>query len=284
MRSNSNHESRITNHGVERARGFTLVEMIVVIAITGVLGAAVAVFIRRPVESYMDAVRRGELSDIADTALRRITRDVRTALPNSIRTTTAGNVRYLEYLQTSGGGRYRAEPDSGGAGNILNFIAADASFDVIGTMPTLAAGNSIVIYNLSPTGSTANAYSGDNRGAYSSNTATTITLSAAKLFPFKSPGKRFQVVEHAVTYACDPLPSGAGVLRRYWNYGIVDPQPTPPSGGSYAVLARNITDCTFTYAANSATARTSILALSLSVSQGGETVYLFQQAHVSNVP
>ena len=268
----------------EGREGFTLVEMIVVIAITGVLGAAVAVFIRRPVESYMDAVRRGELSDIADTALRRITRDVRTALPNSIRTTTAGNVRYLEYLQTSGGGRYRAEPDSGGAGNILNFIAADASFDVIGTMPTLAAGNSIVIYNLSPTGSTANAYSGDNRGAYSSNTATTITLSAAKLFPFKSPGKRFQVVEHAVTYVCDPLPSGAGVLRRYWNYGIVDPQPTPPAGGSNAVLARNITDCTFTYAANSATARTSILALSLSVTQGGETVYLFQQAHVSNVP
>jgi MSHA biogenesis protein MshO len=197
--------------------------------------------------------------------------------------TTVGNVRYLEYLQTSGGGRYRAEPDSSGAGNILNFIAADASFDVIGTMPTFAAGNSIVIYNLSPTGSTANAYSGGNRGAYSSNTATTITLSVAKLFPFQSPGKRFQVVEHAVTYACDPLPAGAGVLRRYWNYGIVDPQ-TPPGGGSNALLASNITGCSFTYAASSATARTGILALDLQVSQGGETVRLFQQAHVSNVP
>jgi len=267
-----------------RPRGFTLVEMIVVIAITGVLAAAVAVFIRRPVESYVDAARRAELTDIADTALRRITRDLRTALPNSIRITTAGNVTYLEYLQTSGGGRYRSEPDSIGAGNILNFVAADASFDVIGTMPALAAGNSIVIYNLSPTGSTANAYSGDNRGAYSSNTATTITLSSAKLFPFQSPGKRFQVVEHAVTYACDPLPAGAGVLRRYWNYGIVDPQPTPPAGGSNALLASNITGCSFTYTTSGATARTGILALNLQVSQGGETVGLFQQAHVSNVP
>ena len=264
-------------------RGFTLVEMIVVIVITGILGAAVAVFIRRPVESYMDASRRAEMTDTADTALRRITRDVRTALPNSIRVTTVGNVTYLEYLQTSGGGRYRAETDSTGAGNILSFVAADASFDVIGTMPALAAGNSIVVYNLSSAGAIANAYSGDNRAAYSSNTATTITLSAAKLFPYQSPGKRFQVVEYPVTYACDPLPAGAGVLRRYWNYAIASSQPTPP-GGSNALLASNITGCSFTYTASGPTARTGVLALNLQISQGGETVWLFQQAQVSNVP
>lgn len=284
MRTVSSHESRVTNHAPHGAHGFTLVEMIVVIVITGIIGAVVAVFIRRPVESYVDVARRGELTDIADTALRRITRDVRTALPNSIRITTAGNVTYLEYLQTNGGARYRAAPDSTGAGDVLDFVAADASFDVIGTMPTLAAGNSIVVYNLGPTGSTANAYSGDNRGAYSSNTATTITLSPAKLFPFQSPAKRFQVVEGAVTYACDPLPAGAGELRRYWNYGIVNAQPAPPAGGSSALLATKITGCSFTYTASGATARTGILALNLEISESGETVRLFQQAHVNNVP
>jgi MSHA biogenesis protein MshO len=258
--------------------------MIVVIVITGIIAASVAIFIRRPVEAYVDVARRGDLTDAADTALRRITRDVRRALPNSVRITTAGNVTYLEYLQTNGGGRYRADTDSGGGGNFLDFVNADDAFDVIGTMPALAAGNWIVIYNLSPAGATANAYSGDNRAGYASDNGTTITLSAPKLFPLQSPGKRFQVVEGAVTYACDPLPGGTGELRRYWGYNIVDPQPTPPSGGSNALLATNISGCSFAYTASGPTARTGVLALNLQISQGGESVRLFQQAHVNNVP
>src|SRR5437763_16769361 len=103
-----------------RQRGVTLIELIIVIAITAIIAGGVAVFISRPFESYVDTARRAELTDIADTALRRITRDVRTALPNSIRITTALGVTYLEYLQTNGGARYRAAKDSGGAGDILD--------------------------------------------------------------------------------------------------------------------------------------------------------------------
>src|SRR5437867_11841462 len=100
---NLNHSAR------SRARGVTLIEMVIVIAITAIIAGAVSVFISRPVEGYADAARRAEMSDIADTALRRMTRDLRTALSNSIRTTTVSGVLYLEYLQGSGGGRYRAE-------------------------------------------------------------------------------------------------------------------------------------------------------------------------------
>src|SRR5437588_10694356 len=65
--------------------GVTLIELIIVIAITAVIAGGVAVFISRPFESYVDSARRAELIDIADTPLRRMTRDPRTALPNSIR-------------------------------------------------------------------------------------------------------------------------------------------------------------------------------------------------------
>lgn len=266
-----------------RERGVTLVEMVIVISITAIIAGAVAVFITRPIESYADAARRAELTDIADTALRRMARDLRTALPNSVRTTTVGNVRYLEFLQTSGGARYRAQPDSGGGGNTLDFTTADATFDVIGTLPPLAAGDSIVVYNLNNSGAVANAYAGDNRAAYSSSAGSTITLAAATLFPFSSPGNRFQVVQQPVSYACDPDP-GTRTLRRYWGYPIAAAQPTPPGAGSNALLASDVFECTFTYTPAGAGGRYGVVSLEMRVQRDSELIRLFHQVHVTNVP
>jgi MSHA biogenesis protein MshO len=265
--------------------------MIVAIAITGIVASVVAVFIKRPVEGYVDAARRAELTDIADIALRRMTRDIRTALPNSIRVRESGGVHYLEYLQTTGGGRYRAEPDGGGGGDPLDFTATDSSFDVIGTGPVFT-GRHVVIYNLSAdepdppcaggAASTANnAYVGDNR-ALGNGSVSAVTLGAPFQFPLASPGRRFHVVEYAVTYACNPA---TGELRRHWNYGINQCQsPLPPAGGSSALLASSVTSCSFSYTTGGATGRMGVVALTLQIEQAGEKVRLFQQAHVSNVP
>lgn len=268
--------------------GATLIEMVIVISITAIIAGGVAVFISRPFEGYVDTARRAELTDIADTALRRITRDLRSALPNSVRltcvpagcTSETTSVYYLEYLQTSGGGRYRAELDSGGLGNVLDFATADTSFDVVGTMPTFAGTESIVVYNLASSGAIANAYSGDNRGAYSGSAGNTITLSPGKQFPYPSPGKRFHVVQYPVTYECNPT---TGELRRYWNYPIAATQAVlPPTGGSTALLANAVTRCSFTY--NTTSERTSVVGLAVRVERNGEFVRLFQQVHVTNAP
>ena len=90
-----------------RSRGFTLIEMIVVIVLTSIIASAVAVFIKLPVEGYVATARRAEMTDIADTAIRRMGRDLRLALPNSVRVTDGGAT--IEILLTKTGGRYRTE-------------------------------------------------------------------------------------------------------------------------------------------------------------------------------
>jgi MSHA biogenesis protein MshO len=267
----------MTRPSARRDKGFTLAEAIIVIVITGILFAAVAVFIQSPVKGFFDTARRAQLVDIADTALQRISRDVRLALPNSVRIASSGGKTYLEFLLTSGGGRYRAD----GPGNVLVAGSPTSSFDVFGPMPTFAGGESIVVFNLfaNPTAISANAYVGDNRTLYSSNTATTITI-ASKTFPFDSPAHRFQVVQYPVTYVCDPA---GGVLTRYWGYAIAGTQPTPPVTVNQALLASNVTACSFIYSAG-AVQRNAVLVMSISLQLGGEAVSQFQQVHVNNVP
>ena len=269
-------------------KGFTLIEMIVVIVITGILGGIVAVFIKVPVQGYMDSARRAEITDIADTSLRRIERDLRTALPNSIRVTGAcsgTSTCFIEYLPTTGGGRYRSAQDCSAActGDVLDFTIADTSFDVLGTMPSMVAGDQIVIYNLGIPG--ADAYLGDNRTAYSSNTATTITI-APKQFPFDSPGHHFQVVSTPVSYVCTPATGGVGgTLTRWQGYAIQTAQPTSLPAGTSATLATNVSSCSFTYDLTSSVAvRSALVTMNLAITESGESVTLYSTAHVSNAP
>jgi len=264
--------------------------MIMVIVITGIIGGMVAVFLNAPIRQYMDVARRAEMTDIADTALRRVGRDLRIALPNSVRVTgTCDGVAtcFIEFLPTVGGGRYRA--GAGGTNDELDFAAADASFEVLGPMPTVAAGDEIVVYNLGIPG--ADAYAGDNRATAAAPAAPVVNLAPAFLFPFDSPGRRFHVVTTPVTYACAPVAGGVGgTLTRWQGYAIAAAQPVAlPGGGSSALLASNVSSCRFTYDSNVVAQRSGLVTMLLAITEAdtdgnNETVTLYSASHVSNQP
>ena len=120
--------------------------MIVVMVITGILAGMMAIFIRSPIQAYVDSVARAEITDVADLTLRRLSRDLRLALPNSVRITTDGSRTYLELLLTKTGGRYLAEEDGLGLNGVLSFSSANPSpnplqFTIVGTPPAGRAGD-----------------------------------------------------------------------------------------------------------------------------------------------
>jgi MSHA biogenesis protein MshO len=277
-------------------RGFTLVEMIMVIVITGIIGGIVAVFLYKPIQGYIDVGRRADMTDIADTALRRIARDLRLALPNSVRVTGTCNgsaTCFIEFLPTTGGGRYRAAlAASAPYGNMLDFTnAADNSFDVLGPSVAANAGDYLVIYNLGIASATpcsvagADVYQGCNRRPIVSGGSSFFFTTTAYPFPFDSPSHRFQVVTTPVTYVCDPV---GGTLTRYWGYAIQTNQPTAlgtlSSVNPGALLAKNVSGCSFSYNPNVVAQRSGLVTMNLGITESGETVTLYSATHVSNVP
>ena len=64
MRRNRRSERGLPN----RARGFTLIEAVMVIAITGVVIAMVAIFILPATTAYFDAAARARLGAVGATA------------------------------------------------------------------------------------------------------------------------------------------------------------------------------------------------------------------------
>lgn len=290
--------------------GFTLVEMVMVIVITGILASMVAVFIKSPVDSYFDSARRAELTDVADTAVRRMARDIRLALPNSVRNPTSGTDQCLEFIPTKIGGRYRAnEEGATGSGDKLDFSIIDASFDMLwlnSTLPTadqIVAGDVVVVYN--DGSASGNAYAGDNAiqvagvvepGGTASTTAITFVGTGTatpfnrKQLPNESPAYRFQVIpanEHVVAYGCS-----GGVLYRY-SRQLTGAWAQPAdcaamvSGATSATLAKDITACSLRYeppGSSTGLSRFGIISVSLGMTQSGESVTLYHQVHVDNTP
>jgi MSHA biogenesis protein MshO len=258
--------------------GFTLLETIMAIVITGIVVSMLAVFMRVPLQGYVDTANRAELTDAADTALRRMTRDIRLALPNSIRVNGTGNA--VEFLLTSTGGRYLDLSDAP-AGNFLSFtIAGDTDFVNIGLPLPINQNDQIVVYNLGPGNPTNDAYIGANRASVASVNGNLITLTSN---PFalgvsSSPFHRFQVVTTPVTFGCV-----GGQLIRYWGYAIPAAQSFPPAGAQSAVLADGVANCVFSYS-TPVHVNSQLMGLSLTLLRNGESVSLFHQIHVVNLP
>lgn len=281
-----------------RQRGFTIVEAIIVMVITGIIGAVIASFIKLPVRGYLDSVARAEATDVADNTMRRLTRELRLALPNSVR----ANGTAIEFIETRVGLRYLADDDIGPVGGIpLSWTDVNAfTFSVVGGIPggrhAPVVNDFVVIYNLGPGQDPANAYADCagpcNRAQIRAldPVASTMTLAAnpfaaqrAAGTVMMSPVNRFHVITGPVSYVCDPATRR---LTRRWGYGFQPAQPITIAGGNSAILAENVVNCNFVYD-TLATQNSALIRMTLTLQvrdENNSQVTLMHQVHVDNTP
>jgi MSHA biogenesis protein MshO len=278
--------------GRSKQSGFSLVELIVVIVIMGILSASVGAFIASPVRSYFETIDRATLTDAGNLVVRRITRELQSAVPNSARVTTSGSTKYLEFVPIVDSGRYRHAVSNGndpnGTDPLVVTSATDNSFQVLGPTITATSGSQLVVWNLG-TGNS-NLYSGTNIRTVTSIGAglQTITFTATTVWPGDSPGYRFEIVNGAVTYACTPNAGGTGTLTRYSGYAIQATQPAststaPLSTATSSLVLNDVTSCSFTPGSVAVDLNAVQIAMQLTDSNG-ETVSLYSQVHTPNSP
>ncbi len=281
----------------KKQTGFTLIEVVIVVILLGILSTILYMMLQGPVRALVDVQRRTNIVDIAETALQRMTREIRLALPNSILLT---GTTQLEFLRTIDGARYRAQ-----GANRLKFTKTSDTFEYFGTLVNFSsidftgAGanpqddcfddiiDCMVVYNTGQSG--ADAYSGDNIAGITagtsvadgdaSNTITfdlTGTIGVTK-FPNSSPRQRFYIVDTPISFICS-----GGEINRFYSYDFVNDSP---ASGTSDLLVNNLQSCDFSYDTGTST-RAALVTISLEIRDQvlGESVYLFQQAHVDNQP
>jgi len=282
-----------------RHQGFTIIELITVIVLLGSLAAIGGIFIAQPFQAVDDMQRRAELVDEAQLIIERMAREIRTALPNSVRVGTSGTRTALELVSTRTGGRYRRLPASGGGGDRLNRTQSNDTFDALGGLIDIGAvdttggagtncaannGDCVSIYNTGQ--ADYDVYARDNIARIVSavdNAGDDLvgydnggTMPA---FLQHSPQQRFFVVDDVVSFVCN---TATNRLEHHSGYGLNATQDVNP-GGTTALLGRDVSQCNFTYNAGTST-RAGLVTIDITISRDGESVRLLQQVHVMNAP
>ncbi|WP_028864110.1 prepilin-type N-terminal cleavage/methylation domain-containing protein [Psychromonas aquimarina] len=233
-------------------KGFTLIELVIVIIILSVLGIATSNYIVSGVDIYTDIAERDNSLNSVRFVMERLRREVSSALPNSALVTSGGQC--LTFTPIAASSTYASDfpisPLSAGVATIapmsINFSSASAA-----------------VYLLSQS-----ELSSSKVRAVSSYTAGQSTLSFTEdvSFPLGSPAKRIYIIQNNISYYF----TADGSLRR-------------GSGCSDGVLMAENIKGSFT-ASGASLLRSSLVKVTFTLDFDGQEVPVEQTVHINNVP
>lgn len=250
--------------------GFTLIELIAVIVILSILATIGTGFVVKTTEAYQRTQTRALLVNTSRQALERMTRQLRIALPYSLRVTNSGSC--LEFMPIAGGGNYfNPVPDNENQAPLTATIAASPVVINFGAAVHVAIGamSAAELYGTNA----------DSRAGYSSGN---IILTAAKRWQRNSINKRYYLLDNPQAFCVV-----GNELRFYEGIGIADADVTVTN--AHSIIARNVSVLNpsspkpFLLEAGSENRNTQVK-IEIIFSSGGESVTFGQGVFIRNVP
>jgi len=275
-------------------RGFTLLELIIVIIILGVMAVGISGFITLTTQTYLNVSERDDLLSSARFAVERLNREIRNAVPNSIRVENDTARQCLEFVPIVASTIYTDVPVSPEPGRLEVLVIPFQEGNADYSCPAICQ-DKVVVYPLtSDDVYVQDLFSGTGK-AFSLNIfSPPVGLnewSLPLLKPFSvdtitfeqdSPTKRLYIFKDPVSYCVD-----SGELIRYEGHSFSSTQILKPTS-SKAIMAENIAainlgDLPFTIQPASLQ-RNALVQIKLQFNRDGENIVFNNEVHLNNVP
>lgn len=263
-----------------RQRGFSLIELIIVITITAILAISLASLTEYSITGYIDAKDRNQLSQSAKWTTERVAREAREALPQSVRVNVDSGVHCVEFVNIVNGSTYLNLPASGAISS-FNAVEFDINFSA-GLLVAIMPINSSDIYSVAGT-------IGTVASIVDLGSQVQVNLTGPTTFTRRSPQDRFYLLTTPISFCLDDT---NGNLTRHSGYPITLAQPTPPTAGTSELIAENYgaNGVVFNYQAGTLS-RAGLLQINFqmqnrnrNLAANEEAFDVFHEVHIRNVP
>lgn len=281
---------------MDKARGFTLVELITVIVILGVVGIGIASFVRGSMQIYLDVNTREALLTESRFAIERMTRELRRAVPNSIRIRGDTSQHCIEFVPSQFSTIYTELPVQPSTDTTVSLVFP---YDIDGNVFDIATTDFAIVYprrsedvyDLSRNkrkGIRSCSDDGDGDCSTRDDSDDIIQIEVDSAFAERSPASRLYFADRSVSFCVV-----SGVLVRFENDIVINQAVGSLASARLATDVVNVLsanpvaapqqDDPFTYFA-ATLQRNAVVQLRLRFARDGEQVEWHQEVHIANVP
>jgi len=219
-------------------RGFTLVEMVTVILILGILVVGVSSFIIFGTRIFVESSSVDQVLSQSRFAVERMTRELRSALPNSVRVNTDSlTYQCIEFVPIEASTTYLTMP-------IIPDAAASTGIVILDNTASAIRVNQFAwIYPLidADVYSSARQKRAQVKMIAISGNQVTLTFTAPTRFAEASPRQRIYFGSSPVSYCFEKGASGNDLqIVRYAGYNFNTVQPNPATMGTGVLMAQSV--------------------------------------------